>query len=147
MRVEAIRRPPAKARSPRREARGGTAPKGVSVTNTQGPATYAERCSRRRRELDAAVDRLVAVCRTLPDVRRLIVFGSYARGRTSPWSDLDVLVVRDGGPPDLVDDVYRMGGGADIIGIRTADFPIRLQASPFGRTILADGREVYARAT
>jgi hypothetical protein len=85
MRVEAIRRPPAKARSPRREAGAPPAPKGVSVT--------------------------------------------------------------DGGPPDLVDDDYRMGGGADIIGIRTADFPIRLQASPFGRTILADGREVYARAT
>jgi hypothetical protein len=46
----------------------------------------------------------------------------------------------------LVDDLYRMGGGGDIIGVRSRDFPDRLIASPFGRTIIEQGREVYARA-
>jgi predicted nucleotidyltransferase len=107
--------------------------------------TYPERCFQRSRELDVRLDQLIAVCRSLPDVRRLIVFGSYARERVSPWSDLDVLVVRDGGPPDLVDDIYRLSGGGDIVGIRSSDFPKRLMATPFGRTILEQGREVYAR--
>jgi predicted nucleotidyltransferase len=101
----------------------------------------------RRRDLDAALARLVQTCHGFPDVQRVIVFGSYARDRISPWSDLDVLVVRDAGPPDLVDDLYRASSGGDIIGIRSPDFPARLMATPFGRTILAQGREVYARAT
>jgi HEPN domain-containing protein len=39
------------------------------------------------------------------NIARVVVFGSYARDRISPWSDLDLLIVRDGGPADLVDDI------------------------------------------
>jgi len=107
---------------------------------------YRARCSRRRAELDEALARIVAFAGTTPDIERIIVFGSYARERTAPGSDLDLLVVRDGGPVDLVDDVYRACGvPGDALGIRTEAFPAQLEETPFGRTILAEGRVAYAR--
>jgi predicted nucleotidyltransferase len=95
-----------------------------------------------------ALERVVDYARRTPDIACVLVFGSYARDRISPWSDLDLLVVRDGGPADLVDDVYRACTiPGDAIGIATTDYPGRLQATPFGRTIVTEGRVVYARST
>ena len=107
---------------------------------------YRERCSQRRAELANALERIVAYAKTTADISRVIVFGSYARDRTSPWSDLDLVVVRDEGPCDLVDDIYRACGvPGDVIGLRTHDYPRRLETTPFGRAILTDGKSVYAR--
>jgi len=72
------------------------------------------------------------------------VFGSYARDGVSPWSDIDVLVVRDAPADsrsiDMVDDLYRSGGlGGDIVTVASAHYPRGLEAMPFGKTILAEG--------
>ena len=78
----------------------------------------------------------------------MVVFGSYARDAVTPWSDLDILVVRDGSgvPSGAVDDFYREGAAVgDVIGIDARDYPARLRETAFGRAILRDGREVYAR--
>jgi len=49
---------------------------------------------------------------------------------------------------DLVDDLYRGGGlGGDIIAVPTTRYPHGLEATPFGRTILAEAVVVYARPT
>jgi predicted nucleotidyltransferase len=88
-------------------------------------------------ELGSALDRNVVYAARMLDIARVIVFGSFARERTSAFRDLDVVIVRDAGPPDLVP--------GDVIGIRTADFPTRLEATPFGRTILREGRSCFAR--
>ncbi|MBC5798495.1 MAG: nucleotidyltransferase domain-containing protein [Candidatus Eremiobacteraeota bacterium] len=114
------------------------------------PLAYAERCRRRRAELTRRLDDFVAYCRAKPDIAVVVVFGSYARNRISPWSDLDVLVVRDAAPDarrlDLVDDLYRESRlGSDIIAVPTSRFPEGLKATPFGRDILSDGMTVYAR--
>ncbi len=107
---------------------------------------YRERCAERHAELVDALARIVAFAERTPDVARVVVFGSFARNSVSPWSDLDILVVRDGGPPDMVDDIYRACGvPGDVIGVRTTDYPGRVATSPFGRDLLADGRSVYAR--
>lgn len=107
---------------------------------------YRVRCAERRAELACALERIVAYAAATPDISSVIVFGSYARDRTSPWSDLDLIVVRDAGPADLVDDVYRACGVlGDVIGVRTGDFPDRLKATPFGRSVLAEGWSAYAR--
>jgi predicted nucleotidyltransferase len=108
---------------------------------------YRERCAHRREELSLALERVVDYARRTPEIARVVVFGSYARDRVSPWSDLDLVVVRDDGPDDLVDDLYRACGiPGDVIGVVTADFPARLETTPFGRTILAEGHVVYARS-
>lgn len=92
------------------------------------------------------LERVVDYARRTPDIANIVVFGSYARDRVSPWSDLDLVVVRDGGPADLVDDLYRECGiPGDVVGVATADYPTRLQTTPFGRTLLAEGHVVYAR--
>lgn len=62
----------------------------------------------------------------------------------SPWNDIDVLVVRDAPADsrsiDLVDDLYRSGGlGGDIVAVASAHYPRGLEATPFGKTILAEG--------
>ncbi len=72
------------------------------------------------------------------------MFGSYARDGVSPWSDIDVLVVRDAPADsrsiDMVDDLYRSGGlGGDIVTVASAHYPRGLEAMPFGKTILAEG--------
>lgn len=116
------------------------------------PIPYAERCRRRKADLAQRLDTFLAHCRALPDIATVLVFGSYARNSVSPWSDIDVLVVRDAPADarsiDLVDDLYRGGGlGGDIIAVPTTRYPHGLEATPFGRTILAEAVVVYARPT
>lgn len=45
--------------------------------------------------LEDALDRIVAVLTPIPGIRRVSVFGSYARGRRDLFTDLDLLVVWD----------------------------------------------------
>ena len=55
--------------------------------------------ARSRREyhalLDRALDSLVEKLKKRPDVSRVSVFGSYARGRVDLFTDLDVLIIMD----------------------------------------------------
>lgn len=114
------------------------------------PVPYAERCARRKVELAAGLERFLTYCRTRDDIAAVYVFGSYARDAVSPWSDIDVLVVRDA-PADatrleLVEDLYRDGHlGGDIVAVPTARYPDGLRATPFGRTLLAEGVCMHAR--
>jgi predicted nucleotidyltransferase len=55
----------------------------------------AARRAEHARALDRAVSRLVDVLREVDGVRRVSLFGSYARGRRDLFTDLDVLVVWD----------------------------------------------------
>ena len=55
---------------------------------TASRAAYAER-------LESGLARVVEALRRLPEVRRISVFGSYARGRRDLFTDLDILVVMD----------------------------------------------------
>jgi predicted nucleotidyltransferase len=49
-------------------------------------ALYAE-------QMKASVTRIVEVLSAMPDVQKVSLFGSYARGRTDLFTDLDVLVI------------------------------------------------------
>ena len=46
-------------------------------------------------KLEESVQRMVKVLSRLPEVERVILFGSYARGRRDLLTDLDILVVMD----------------------------------------------------
>ena len=110
---------------------------------------YADRCSQRRQLLDAAVRRVVEVCRAEPSVREAFVFGSYASGAVGPTSDLDVLVVRDTdlGIVDRVADLALAARGPvplDLIVVTPEERATTFAASSFGRTILASARRIYA---
>lgn len=115
------------------------------------PIRYAERCAKRKAELAAGLERFLEYCRTQDDVALVCVFGSYARDAVSPWSDIDVLVVRDAAADAsrsaLVEDLYRHGRlDGDIVAVPTSRYPDGLHATPFGRTMLAESVCVYARS-
>jgi predicted nucleotidyltransferase len=56
------------------------------TTLTQRRAEYVE-------ALDHALNRIVAQLAAMPEVERVILFGSYAAGRRDLFTDLDLLVV------------------------------------------------------
>lgn len=110
---------------------------------------YADRCSERRRLLQAAIERVVAVCRAEPEVREAFVFGSFAAGAVGPTSDLDVLIVRETqlGAVDRVADLKfaaRSAVGVDLIVITPEEMRTTFAATSFGRTVLRSAHRVYA---
>ncbi|MDI6825153.1 MAG: nucleotidyltransferase domain-containing protein [Bacillota bacterium] len=62
----------------------------------------------RRRELERELRRIVSRCREL-GYRKVILFGSLARGEVGPWSDIDLILVRDTDKRflDRLDEFYR----------------------------------------
>ncbi len=48
----------------------------------------------RRRELEQELGRIVSRCREL-GYRKVMLFGSLARGEVGPWSDIDLILVKD----------------------------------------------------
>ncbi len=103
--------------------------------------------------LETAVD---IVCRTLaalPEVRRLSLFGSYARGRRDLLTDLDVLVILDSKEPfvarvqrlyGLVYAVLRVPLDLDILAYTPAEFEA-MRGTGFLSSVLADEVVLYER--
>ncbi len=48
----------------------------------------------RHRELERELGRIVARCRHL-GYRKVVLFGSLARGEVGPWSDIDLILVKE----------------------------------------------------
>lgn len=110
---------------------------------------YAVRCADRHRALAAAVERVVAACRSRSDVREAFVFGSFARDEVGPTSDLDVLIVRETtlGIVDRVADLKwdaRGEVGLDLVVVTPNELATTFAASSFGRTVIAGSRRIYA---
>ena len=62
------------------------------MSTTKGLARARERYALDLRE---AVKRATALLSEMPEVRRVSLFGSYARGKRDLFTDLDLLVVMD----------------------------------------------------
>jgi predicted nucleotidyltransferase len=110
---------------------------------------FAIRAARRRAIIGESIDELVAIARDAPDIREVVVFGSYAKNCVGPTSDLDVLVVRETDLPrsQRADDLLvaiRAGVGIDMIVVTPDERMDVLPNTSFGATILAEGRCVYA---
>jgi len=88
-------------------------------------------------------------------LRRIILYGSYARGDYKDYSDLDIVVLADINEGELKDLENRLG----IISSRASLehditvslllydeslFTSRLHISPFYRNVLSEGVEIYA---
>src|SRR6266446_5961935 len=63
--------------------------------------TLAEQRAAYVRRLDEAVERIQTVLAEVPGMRRVSLFGSYARGRRDLFTDLDLFVVWDTDRPLL----------------------------------------------
>lgn len=53
------------------------------------------------------IEQLASSARRIPEVTKLIVFGSYARNEAGPQSDLDLCVLYNGDEGDAIDIVSR----------------------------------------
>jgi predicted nucleotidyltransferase len=91
----------------------------------------------------------VADLRNLPEVRRISVFGSYARGRRDLFTDLDILVVMETSEPILerLSRLYRLldpGVDMDLIVWTPSEYE-RMRLRPFGRSIEASEVVLHER--
>ena len=85
--------------------------------------------------------------------RRIVLFGSHARGEAGPDSDIDLVVVLDDdAPPQALSwrqrNAARRGyvGSVDIIPCRESVLAERaLAAGSFADTVLREGKVVYER--
>ncbi|MGH7727677.1 MAG: nucleotidyltransferase domain-containing protein [Vulcanimicrobiaceae bacterium] len=113
------------------------------------PVRYEVRCRRQRADLQADLEYFVAAAPATPDVQRIVVFGSYARGEINPWSDLDLLVVRERGGTlsERLDDLDALPSRVRryIIVVTPTELHDRLPRTGLGETILREGRVVYER--
>jgi uncharacterized protein len=55
---------------------------------------------------DPILQRFIRSVRDLPQIRKIVLFGSRARGEELPWSDYDLLVLVDRREQSLVDRIY-----------------------------------------
>ncbi|MCL2169282.1 MAG: nucleotidyltransferase domain-containing protein [Defluviitaleaceae bacterium] len=87
-------------------------------------------------------------------LRKIILFGSYARGDYEEYSDLDIMVLGDFGEAEykpLKEQIDRAAGDIgfenDIIVSTMLNneslFMSRLHISPFYRNVLSEGVEIY----
>lgn len=103
-------------------------------------AEYVER-------LEAGLARVVAALKQLPEVRRISVFGSYARGRRDLSTDLDLLVVMETNEsiPERLSRLYSVldaGVDMDLIVWTPAEYE-RMRSRPFGRSIAASEKILH----
>lgn len=111
--------------------------------------TLAERVAARRTLLERGLDRLVAIARTLPDVREVYVFGSYARGEVRVRSDLDVLIVRETTERRIdrdrdIREAFDVPVGFDTLVVTPRELEDELPTTGIGATILREAVRVYA---
>ncbi len=98
--------------------------------------------------LDEVIRRVVQVAQP----EKIILFGSAARGRMGPHSDLDLLVVRAGVDAlDLMGDIYLnlRGVGAAVDAIVASPADLERYRDSYGMVIrkaLREGRVVYEAA-
>lgn len=101
--------------------------------------------------LERSLDDLVAQLAAMPEVERVILFGSYAAGRRDLFTDLDLLVVM-WSPLDFVSrtaDLYRRlctDVDMDLV-VYTPQEIARAGTHPFLRRALTEGRILYEKGS
>jgi predicted nucleotidyltransferase len=101
--------------------------------------------------LERSLDDLVDQLADMPEVERVILFGSYATGRRDLFTDLDLLVVMRS-PLDFVSrtaDLYRRlctDVDMDLLAY-TPEEIARVGTHPFLRCALTEGRILYEKGS
>jgi predicted nucleotidyltransferase len=102
-----------------------------------------------RRALRSTLEETVTALASRPEVERIILFGSYARGRRDLFTDLDLMVVLES-PLDFVTrtaDLYRClprSVDLDLLAYTPQELE-RIQHRGFVREILEKGTVLYEK--
>lgn len=102
-------------------------------------------------QLQASLNHIVAILAGMPNVKRISLFGSYARGRADLFTDLDVLVVMDTdeGIPERLGRLYSLLAvpvDMDPVCYTPEEFE-RMKQRPFLRRILREERILYEKGS
>ncbi len=86
------------------------------------------------------IDRLAAAVAQLPSVRLAVLFGSHARGRAKPHSDIDVAVSLDPDTPETRKQLREVIAAAvpravDVVFARGAPPLLRMEVARYGRVL------------
>lgn len=98
-------------------------------------------------ELECSLQKVVKRLSSLPQVKKLILFGSYAQGREDLFTDLDLLVIMETDKPILerLREIYREIESlvdTDIL-VYTPEELELYRERPFFRRILTGGKVLY----
>jgi len=111
-----------------------------------------QRRAQHRQALKQGLEQAVARLSRLPEVERIILFGSYRRGRRDLFTDLDLLVVIDSAdnPVTRTARLYRHLGGTikvdfDLVTYSPQEFK-QNQKSSFLKRVLGEGETIYERS-
>ena len=113
----------------------------------ESPVGLASLRARYVEDLEEAVNGVVGQLSSMPKVRKVVLFGSFAAGRRDLFTDVDLLVVMDT-ELDFVTRNAEMarcvqaGVALDLL-VYTAAEMERLRERPFMRHVLATGKVLY----
>jgi predicted nucleotidyltransferase len=103
-----------------------------------------------QRKLEAALDLLTDQLSRLPEVRLVVLFGSYATGRRDLFTDLDLLVVMKS-DQDFVTRTARLyqrlhpGVDMDLVVYTPEEFESMRENNVFVRQAIRDGKILYEK--
>lgn len=101
------------------------------------------------RRLSASYDRIIDQLASLPEVERVILFGSYAAGRRDLFTDLDLLVIMSS-EEDFVSRAARLHAlleaevDLDLLVYTPEEFE-RLKDHGFVRQVVESGKVAYEK--
>ena len=116
----------------------------VILNRMRSPSKAQER----KQRLEAALPELVSRLR-LPGVRRIVLFGSLARGNVGKRSDIDLIIERDDTRRflDRLSEVYEriadLGLPVDALVYTREELQELAESRPFIRRALEEGRVLY----
>jgi predicted nucleotidyltransferase len=118
-------------------------------TERQEQTTLEDERAAYTQALDKALESILDRLARMPEVERVILFGSYASGRRDLFTDLDLLVVMESelGYVERTADLYRRiqaGVDLDLLAYTPEEFA-RLRESGFVKHALATGQVIYER--
>ena len=112
-------------------------------------ASLSERRERHVAALARGLDDVVQQLGRIPEVQKVILFGSYAAGRRDLFTDLDILVVMDSSLDFVARNVelarrLRTGVALDLL-VYTPQEMEQMRDRPFLRHALKTGKVLYER--
>ena len=105
----------------------------------------------REKLLQRELDRIIKLLKQYYNPQKIILFGSFVNGKVKPWSDLDILIIKNTSER-LIDRIGKAiklckpKVGVDFIVYTPKEFLKMLQIEPFvQKEIFEKGRVLYER--